>query len=50
MLFPLIMLTTELFETVNLIYTFVTDYEPFWLDLISNIFSNFYGIANAIVF
>lgn len=49
MLFPLIMLSTALFPTANLIYNFAADDYPEWLDVLSHIATGLFGLLNSIV-
>lgn len=49
MLFPLIMLGTAFFPTVNLIYNFMADEFPEWLDNFSSIATGLYGLINSFV-
>lgn len=49
MLFPFIMLSTALFSTINLIYNYITQDYPEWLDDLAHISISLYGILNSIV-
>lgn len=49
MLFPFIMLGTAFIPTINLIYNYVTDDYPEWLDDLANIATGLDGLLNSIV-
>jgi hypothetical protein len=49
MLFPLIMLVTAFFDTVNEIYNYASGDYPAWLDILANALTALYGFCNSIV-
>lgn len=49
MLFPLILLVTGLFATIDVVYIYVTSNFVYWLDMLSMMLLSSYGLFNSLV-